>query len=147
MKFITIILATWFYSGKLPGIPGTWGSLVAAILWWYIPESLFIQLLCILVVSIAGIYISGQYEKLVNQSDPPEVVIDEVAGMWLSLLLIPHTLWLFGLAFIIFRLLDIVKPLFIDKLQEFEGGLGIMLDDIAAGLITFFLIHAIRIIF
>jgi phosphatidylglycerophosphatase A len=67
--------------------------------------------------------------------------------MWISLFIIPHSLIYYLIAFFIFRLLDITKPGFIDSMQDYDGGLGIMMDDIAAGIITFFAIVAIRLVF
>ena len=147
MTHLIRLFATWFYTGNLPFIPGTWGSAAAAIIWWYLPENLILQITLILVVCVAGIFISDKYSRLTNTSDPSEVVIDEVAGMWISLFIIPHSLIYYLIAFFIFRLLDITKPGFIDSMQDYDGGLGIMMDDIAAVIITFFAIVAIRLVF
>mgnify|MGYP001054874121 FL=1 len=68
--------------------------------------------------------------------DPSFIVIDEVAGMSLSLFMVPKELYLYVLAFILFRIFDIYKPLVIDKSQKFNFGIGIMLDDLLAGLFT-----------
>jgi len=126
--------------------PGTWGSLAAAVIWWYIPPSVIVQIPLIISICIFGIYVSGRFAGEIHKTDPAEIVIDEVAGMWLALVLAPHNILYFLAAFIIFRLLDIFKPLFIDALQDFSGGLGIMLDDIAAGFITMVIMQGVRII-
>ena len=146
MKFLHRFFATWFFSGYIPMAPGTWGSLAAAVIWWYIPLSVIIQIPLIISICIFGIYVSGRFAGEIHNTDPAEIVIDEVAGMWLALVLAPHNILYFLAAFIIFRLLDIFKPLFIDALQDFSGGLGIMLDDIAAGFITMVIMQGVRII-
>ncbi len=130
------LIATFFYSGFLPYFPGTWGSLAAAIIWWFIPEFLPGQLLLILITILLGIVTSNSYAKQVNKKDPSEVVIDEVAGMWLALLWLPKEIPYFFAAFVLFRLLDIAKPSVIDKVQNLPGGTGIMMDDILAGMVS-----------
>lgn len=71
-----------------------------------------------------------------GKDDPGEIVIDEVAGMWLALLFLPKSILLFSLAFILFRIFDITKPWIIGKIQSLHGGFGIMLDDILAGILA-----------
>ena len=71
-----------------------------------------------------------------NDNDPSEVVIDEVVGMHISLFMLPHNFILYALAFVIFRILDILKPSLIYRVQSLPGGWGIMLDDILAGIFT-----------
>jgi len=79
--------------------------------------------------------------------DPSVVIIDEIVGMGISLVFLPKDWRLFVIAFILFRIFDIWKPLFIDNIQNVKGGLGIMLDDLLAGLYTLFAVHIIRILF
>ena len=81
-----------------------------------------------------------------DDHDPSEVVIDEVVGMGISLFMLPHSPGLYFLAFILFRVFDILKPSFIYRIQNLSGGWGIMLDDVLAGLITFALVNGIAII-
>jgi len=87
-------------------------------------------------VVFLGFLVSGKAEKLFQRKDPPFVVIDEVSGMLLSLLFIPFDSRFAILAFILFRLFDAFKPYPIDKLQNLKGSLGIMCDDLVAGLYT-----------
>ena len=84
--------------------------------------------------------------KYLDDHDPSEVVIDEVVVMGISLFMLPHSLGFYLLAFILFRIFDIVKPWFIYRIQNLSGGWGIMLDDVLAGLFTFALVNGIAII-
>ncbi|WP_422366790.1 phosphatidylglycerophosphatase A [Pelagibius sp.] len=131
------LLATWFGSGLLPGAPGTWGSLAAlpfglVILWLGGPIALA---LAAALVFALGLWASAVYQRGLDRKDPGEIVVDEVAGQWLALL--PTALDPLGvvLAFVFFRLFDILKPWpasWADR--SLSGAPGIMLDDIFAGL-------------
>ena len=136
-------VATFFYLGKLALAPGTWGSLGGLFLWLFLPLSFFIHLAAIITLFILGIYSSNKTAKYLEDSDPPEVVIDEVVGMGISLFMLPHNFKLYLIAFILFRIFDIFKPLFISRIQNLSGGWGIMLDDVLSGIITFVIINGI----
>lgn len=131
------LLATWFGVGLLPKAPGTWGSLAALPFAWIIAELGGWPWLAaaILIVTLIGWWAA---ERTVAQSgvqDPGAVVIDEVAGQWLVLLVTPPNLLLYALGFLLFRLFDITKPWpasWADR--QVKGGLGVMLDDLLAGL-------------
>jgi len=138
------LLVTVFGLGYLPVAPGTWASLTAALVAWgiinVIGESglILVTALCL----VLGIWASHKYTEQTDTKDPSEIVIDEIAGMWLSLLLVPKIWWAYGLAFVAFRLFDIVKPWpasFFD--QKVAGGLGIMGDDIIAALYALIIVH------
>ena len=130
------VLATWFGAGLLPKAPGTWGSLAAlpcglALTWLGGP---WLLLAGAAVVFLAGIWAGGRYAEERGLEDPGAVVIDEVAGQWIALLPALLDPWLVLLAFIAFRIFDIVKPWPVGWLdRELEGGLGIMADDVLAG--------------
>ena len=140
--FLINTLSSFFYVGYIPGAPGTWASLLAVIIWLILPvHSIVIQILIVSFAFLIGIYVAGLSEINAGIVDPSFVVIDEVAGMWLALLLMPktshpHYLTLALLAFVIFRFFDITKLYPINKLEQMSGGFGIMMDDIAAGLLT-----------
>jgi phosphatidylglycerophosphatase A len=120
---------------------------VAAAIWWFlIPASIPIQVILILVVSILGVWSAGIVEREAGESDPSIVIVDEVAGMWCALAGAPAVLWHFVAAFLIFRLLDILKPWPIRQLQNLHGGWGIMADDLLAGGITLVIITIIRLV-
>ena len=140
------LVATFFYLGKLPFVPGTWGSLGALLLWLLLPVTFSIHLSVIVILFILGVYSSNKMAKYLDDHDPSEVVIDEVVGMCISLFMLPHSLGFYILAFILFRIFDIIKPWPIYRIQNLSGGWGIMLDDVLAGLFTFVLVNGIAII-
>jgi len=130
------LVATFFYVGKLPVAPGTFGSLVALIIWLFLPITASVQLSMLILLFILGIYSSHKVAIYLQVHDPSEVVIDEVVGMGISLFMLPHNIVLYVIAFLLFRLFDILKPSFIYQVQDFPGGWGIMLDDVIAGIFT-----------
>ena len=128
--------ATFFYLGKLPFSPGSWGSLGALLLWLLLPVTFSIHLSVIIILFVLGVYSSNKMAEDLADHDPSEVVIDEAVGMGISLFMLPHSLELYLLAFFIFRFFDIFKPSFIYRIQNLPGGWGIMLDDVLAGFFT-----------
>jgi len=139
-------VATFFYLGKLPFAPGSWGSLGALLLWLLLPVTFSVHLSVIIILFVLGVYSSSRMVKYLDDHDPSEVVIDEVVGMGISLFMLPHSPGLYLLAFILFRVFDILKPSFIYHIQNLSGGWGIMLDDVLAGLFTFILVNGFIII-
>ncbi|MEK9725410.1 MAG: phosphatidylglycerophosphatase A [Rhodospirillaceae bacterium] len=134
---LPILLATWFGSGWLPVAPGTWGSLAALPCAWIIVQAGGVPALAAatVLVTAVGWWAAEAYVRELGGDDPGPVVIDEVAGQWLTLLVVaaPDPLR-YGIGFALFRLADIVKPWpasWADK--RLHGGLGIMLDDVFAG--------------
>ena len=137
------IAATFFYLGKLPIAPGTWGSLGALFLWLFLPITTSVHLSVILTLFVLGVYSSHKVAKYLNVHDPSEVVIDEAVGMGISLFMLPHDWVLYLIAFLLFRFFDILKPSFIYQIQNLPGGWGIMLDDVLAGLFTLAIVFGI----
>jgi len=135
-------LASFFYIGYLPVAPGTWASLLAVLIWLILPvQSITIQIIIVSSAFLVGMYVADISENEAGIDDPSFIVIDEVAGMWLALMLLPRLPYpqYFGLvlsAFLVFRFFDITKLFPINKLDQISGGFGIMMDDIAAGLLT-----------
>lgn len=132
-----ILLATWFGAGYLPKAPGTWGSLAALPFAWLLTWLGGPNLLATatMLVFLVGVWAAQRAIGATGLKDPQLVVIDEVAGQWLVLLLTPLDPLLYGLGFILFRLLDITKPWpanWADR--KVPGGLGVMLDDVLAAL-------------
>ena len=136
-------VATFFYLGKLPFVPGSWGSLGALLLWFLLPVTFSVHLSVIIILFVLGVYSSSRMAKCLDDDDPSEVVIDEVVGMGISLFMLPHSFGLYLLAFILFRIFDIFKPSFIYQIQDLSGGWGIMVDDVLAGLFTLALVNGI----
>jgi len=134
------IFLTLFYSGLSKKAPGTVGSFVALILGFgvlYIssPTTLFLLSMLITVVAIKEINI---YEKEVGTHDNSEIVIDELAGMWIAMSIggvLADSFFLGVVAFIFFRIFDIWKPSIIGKIdRDVGGGMGVMGDDVVAGI-------------
>lgn len=119
--------------GYVPVAPGTFGSVVGLLIWYVLPVSLPAQGAAIAAVVVVGSWSGTIAERQFGRVDPGYVVIDEVAGMLVTLFLVPVS-WI-GLivAFLLFRLFDIVKPYPAKRLERLRGGLGIVADDIMAG--------------
>ncbi len=134
---IIIIISTFFYLGYLPAIPGTFASIAGIILFYLIKASNFLYLFFTLSLVCLGFLVSGKAEEYFKKKDPKYIVIDEVAGMLLSLIWLPYyTIQVIITAFVLFRILDILKPYPAGRFQELKGSLGIMSDDLAAALYT-----------
>ncbi|MBI3195489.1 MAG: phosphatidylglycerophosphatase A [Ignavibacteriae bacterium] len=131
---MTRFIATGFFSGYSPIASGTAGSFVALLL-YFIPGFEQPRTLGIIIAAtcIIGTYVSSIMEKKFGD-DPSIVVIDEVVGMWISLLFLPKTMLIATLAFFLFRAHDIVKISPARQLEAIPNGFGIMLDDIVAGI-------------
>jgi phosphatidylglycerophosphatase A len=134
------VVATFFGVGRIHPGPGTWGSAATILLWWaltgYISPSVqpgVALLLTILAVAI-GIPAATQIVRATGIKDPQYVVIDEVAGQLLTLVASPATWKSLLVGFILFRGFDIVKPPPIRMLERFPEGVGIVVDDLGAGL-------------
>ena len=127
--------------------PGTAGSAVALVAIWLIPFSPFSLALALVIVILVGIWAGTRAERFLGRKDPGQIVIDEVAGMALSVLTLPRTPPVLLAAFLLFRLLDIVKPFPARQSQRVSGGLGVMIDDLIAGAYTLALLSGSRILF
>jgi phosphatidylglycerophosphatase A len=128
-------LATGFGSGYSPLAPGTAGSAVGLLLFWPLSyASLATQVGTSVIVFLGGVLAAGHVARRSGVEDPGLVVVDEVLGMWVSLLGLPFHPAVVIAGFLAFRVLDIVKPYPAAELEHLEGGLGIMADDVAAGL-------------
>lgn len=136
MNQLIIAIATGLYVGKLPKAPGTWGSAAAILPWLFIKDlDLTTYLVVVVILSIIGFFTAGSAEKIMDTPDAGPIVIDEIVGMFVTLTMAPdHPLaWLLG--FLLFRLFDITKPFPVSWFdQKIHGGIGIMMDDIVAGL-------------
>ncbi|MHA1598363.1 MAG: phosphatidylglycerophosphatase A family protein [Alphaproteobacteria bacterium] len=136
-----VILATWFGAGHLPKAPGTWGSLAALPFAWvlHMADGWIGLTLGVVVCFGVGVWASNGYLQALGGDDPAPVVIDEVAGQWLTLLPAAYLIpggpdWIiYAIGFGLFRLFDVFKPWPVSWAdRQIKGGLGIMLDDIIA---------------
>ncbi len=131
------LFLTFFYTGLSPKAPGTMGSLLALVCGVVILEYLSLETLFLgaFLLTLAGIKEINAYEQNGGEHDDKSIVIDEVVGMWLALVLSSSTWVQIGLSFLFFRLFDIWKPSVIGKVDKnVKGGLGVMGDDILAGM-------------
>lgn len=131
-------IATFFCTlgpvGYIPFAPGTFGSLVALLIVMTAKPGLPLHAIISAVSLGLGIYFSGHAARVLGGNDPGRIVIDEFAGMLAATLFLPNTPGWMIAAFILFRVFDILKPPPIKAIEGLGGGMGIMLDDIAAGL-------------
>jgi phosphatidylglycerophosphatase A len=138
------VTASVFGIGYFGVAQGTVMSAVAVPLAFLIMlRSGAIGLVCAaLIVFCIGIFACSEHMRQTGREDPPECVIDELAGQWLACALAPLSLPAFALAFALFRLFDILKPWPISRAERLSGGLGVMADDMIAGLFAGVLVFA-----
>lgn len=141
-KIAVKVLATFLYVGYLPFIPGTFGSIAGVLLFYFLKGKVFISIFT-LSLTILGFLVAGKAEKIFNKKDARCIVIDEVCGMLLSLIFLPYDIKLVIIAFFVFRILDALKPYPAGVFHNLRGSLGIMSDDIVAGLYTNLILQAV----
>ncbi len=142
------LAGTGLGSGMVPVAPATAGSLVALIIYYLLPidgDSVALYLI-IGAGFLAGIWATG---SLISPTDPDprRAVWDEFVGMWVTCMFLPKALPWLAAAFVCFRILDIVKPWPIRRLERLPGGLGIMADDLLAGVYGAALLNGVRLVF
>lgn len=141
------MIASVLGAGHAPVASGTVGSALTLVALWLIPFTPRGLLVTLVVVTVAGIWAAGRVERALGQKDPGVIVIDEVAGMMLSVLFLPRALPVLVTAFLLFRLFDIWKPFPARESQALSGGLGVMVDDLVAGLYALILVMGARALF
>ena len=144
MQRLAVLVATVGGVGYAPLAPGTVASALTVLVLWLVPLSRAGVLLVVVVVTVAGTWAAHEAERALGGKDPGAIVIDEVAGMALSVLAVPLTPGLLVAGFLLFRLFDIVKPYPANALQRLPGGVGVMIDDLVAGLYVLLLLGAAR---
>ena len=142
LKFINSLYARGLYVGNIPGAPGTWGSILACFLLICFPE-IFSNILVLVLLFFTGVISSSYETKITNIHDDGRIVIDEILGLFVVFIGIPHKFWLLILGFFMFRFFDIIKPLWIADSQKLSGGWGIMTDDLLAGIVTNIILRVI----
>ena len=146
--YLALAIAT-FGVGYAPVAPGTWGSAVGVVIYLALRylaldlghvTFLILELALITLITLSGIWAASQVERITGRKDPGKVVVDEVAGQLISLLpitLLPSTwqwtVWVI-VSFTLFRFFDIVKPYPARQMERLHGGMGIMCDDLVAGI-------------
>jgi len=141
------IIGSGFYSGFFPKAPGTIGSLFALII-FFIPgfENPEIIIPSIFIFTLIGIPVGNYFESIYGK-DPGNFTLDEIIGTWISLLFVPKIFYLVALDFIIWRILDIIKPFPAKIAEKLNGGIGIIADDIISGMYSLLIIHIFIFIF
>lgn len=132
-------LAFGFGSGAAPFAPGTFGTLVGVLFYWFLLAlPLLPYLVVLLVLLLAGVWLCHVTSRDMNVHDHPGIVWDEIVGYLITMIAAPAGyLWLF-VGFVLFRLFDIWKPWPIKWIdRQVSGGWGIMLDDVLAGIFAF----------
>lgn len=134
-SFIKLIV-TFFYAGEFPFAPGTVGSFIGLLLFLAVFGHPWLAGVIFAVICVLGFCVSGKAEEIFGKKDPSQVVIDEVAGIYFAFFMIPLDWVVLLVGFVLYRLLDIVKPFGVRRLERLKGGYGIMLDDILCGIYT-----------
>ncbi|EFK95808.1 Phosphatidylglycerophosphatase A [sediment metagenome] len=145
---LALILSSFFGVGRIPIVPGTCATLAGillAIAFAHLePMAGTVALFLFILLSI---WASDKTAKALKNHDPAEVVIDEVAGLLLTLYLLPATGFNLCLSFVLFRVFDILKPYPIRRLEKVRGGAGIVLDDLLAGIYANLCIRIVSLVF
>ena len=138
------LLATWFGMGMIRPGPGTWGSAAALVMWYFLEFSYSYTYFILPIFILFSWYICFKASMDCDSDDHQSIVIDEVAGMLLALSFVAHDILNYIYAFLLFRLFDIWKPWpisWVDK--NIKGGIGVLLDDLIAGLFAGVIIYTL----
>jgi phosphatidylglycerophosphatase A len=130
------ILSSLFGIGYIPFAPGTIASFFSYIFFWYFNISKLNIFFIFLVFVLISILICSYAELYFQNKDDKRIVLDEFIGVGFSIVFVPHVLLYYVISFIFFRIFDIYKPLFVNKTQNFKSGLGIVADDVCAGILA-----------
>lgn len=142
------LLALGLGAGLAPKAPGTFGTAVGLALYLLLPALDWpVYLALLLLTSLFGIWLCGRCAELLGVHDHGGIVWDEMVGIWITLFLAPPGWWWLAVGFVIFRVLDVLKPWPISVLDRtVQGGLGIMVDDILAGVLAFGGVQALAVV-
>ena len=134
---LILFIAQGAYAGKFPVAPGTAGTLVGALIQYGIRNtSPLIYISITVLVCLVGTWAAGRAEIILGRKDSPSIVIDEIAGFLIAMFMVKAGWGYLAAGFALFRLFDITKPWPLHSLQAVKGGLGVMIDDIGAGIYT-----------
>ena len=143
LDLLARLIATVFGSGYSALAPGTVGSAVGVLLFWPMATAAWPwQAAASVILFVVGSLAAGRVARQVDRKDPSIVVVDEVVGQWVALTALPFTPFTAGLGFLLFRVMDIVKPWPARDLEGVPGGWGIMADDVAAGIYANLVVRA-----
>jgi len=141
------LIGSGFYTGYVPIASGTFGSLVAIVI-YIIPgfERLEIIIPAIILLFSYGLFVSSKFEKVYGK-DPSQCTVDEVVGTWIALIALPKSFLIVFTTFLVWRVLDIIKPFPARSSEKLPGGFGIMIDDVISGFYTSVIVHLFVYIF
>lgn len=143
---IAIIIATFFYVGRIPLAPGTWGTVAAIPLYYLISISgipYYFYILLTLIFILVSVWAAGVTEKVYRMTDPGFIVADEVCGYLVTMILVPPTVKNIILGFVLFRIFDIIKPPPSRQMERLQGGWGVVMDDVLAGVYACIILHVL----
>jgi phosphatidylglycerophosphatase A len=139
------VIATGIFVGYAPFFPGTVGSLLALLIYWFVPQSESVYFpLFVLLVFILGVWSAAKVEQGTGREDNQIIVIDEIVGMWITVLLFEKKLIWLAIGFVLFRLFDIFKPPPANHSEKLPRGWGVMMDDVVAGVYAAVALRAIH---
>ncbi len=149
IHFFILLLATGFGVGYLPEAPGTFGTILSIPIYFFLSEISSPGYEFILIgFFLLSIWISKKAESYFKKRDDQRIVIDEMMGFLITMLWLPKTIYSIGIGFFLFRLFDILKPFPIRPMERrCEGGIGVVLDDVLAGVYANISLHIIYLSF
>ena len=127
-------IASFFYLGHSPFMPGTVGSLGGLFVYFLVKNNEILYGFMTLFLFVLGVIFSGEAEKIYKKKDASMIVIDEACGMLLTLFFVPYSVFSVILGFFLFRIFDILKPPPARRIERLAGSMGIMFDDIVAAI-------------
>ena len=147
MKYFILLLATGFGVGTSPIAPGTLGTLVAILIYYFLSEiSPPLYEITLIGFFFLSVWVSENAERFFRKKDDQRIVIDEIIGFLITMLWVPKTIRFVIIGFLLFRFFDIVKPFPCRQLERVRGGLGVVLDDLAAGIYANVVLQLLRIL-
>ena len=140
---IALFIAQGGFSGRMPIAPGTAGTVVGVLLYLLVKDlSSLLYSAVFVTVTLIGTWAAGAADNVLGAKDSPTIVIDEIAGYLIALFLVPDGWRYVAAGFFLFRIFDIIKPYPLKNFEKAPGGVGVMLDDIGAGIYTNLVLQA-----
>ncbi len=136
MKKLVKFITSFFYLGYSPFMPGTVGSAGGVALYFLFKDNDILYAFSLVFLFILGMIFVGKAEEIYKMKDASAIVIDEVCGMLLALFMVPYSMYAVITGFLIFRILDIIKPPPAKMIERLAGSAGVMLDDIVVAVYT-----------
>lgn len=147
MKKFVKIAGSGLFTGYFPYAPGTIGSILALIIYLIVPgfTQFYIIIPLIIITFLLGVNLGSKFEAVYGK-DPKQFTLDEFVGTWIALLLTPNSFWWLLFSLIVWRILDILKPYPANKMENLNGGFGIMMDDVVSGMYSLIIIFIFKFI-